>query len=133
MARFWATTVTYVSCRAKRRVDERLIVVRVHRFGTQVSSTLNEGHGFHGTPGQVSRAVEYAIGEGFSVCVRTRWLLARTYPTAGSHADTEAPEVRFFNDSLRISLRPPVPQWLYRPRERWPVSSGKSQETYLRG
>jgi hypothetical protein len=24
-------------------------------------TALHEGHGFHGTPGQVSRAVEYAI------------------------------------------------------------------------
>jgi len=29
-------------------------------------NSLDEGHGFHGTPGQVSRAVGYAIGEGFS-------------------------------------------------------------------
>jgi hypothetical protein len=38
----------------------------------------HEGHGFHGAPGQVSRAVECALGEG------------------------SAPEVRFSNDSRLI-------------------------------
>jgi hypothetical protein len=39
--------------------------VSVHNF-TGCGKSLDEGHGFHGTPGQVSRAANDAIGEGFS-------------------------------------------------------------------
>jgi hypothetical protein len=48
----------------------KLLISQLGAFSPELNSLrkkpLNEGHGFHGTPGQVSRAVQKHSYEGFS-------------------------------------------------------------------